>query len=266
MFTTIHLFTLALLQGITEFLPISSSGHLVLLPKLTGWPDHGLLYDVAAHFGTLIAVVYYFRQDLVVLGKAWFASIAVGEKSVHTRTAWGILWATLPVCVIGLLARDFISEHFRSPLIIATTTILFGVVLYLADRIGRRQLPLDSLKIPDVAVIGFAQAMALIPGTSRSGITMSAGLLLGFTREAAARFSFLLSIPVIALAALYESWHLFQSGVEIDFSGLLLVMLASAISAWACIVVFLKFIESAGFSVFVIYRLILGVVLFAVFL
>ena len=266
MFTTTHLLTLALLQGITEFLPISSSGHLVLLPQISGWQDHGLAYDVAAHFGTLIAVVYYFRHDIAVLARAWYHSIAIGEKSEHTRTAWGILWATLPVCVIGLLCRDFIAQHFRSPLVIATTTIVFGLVLWFADWRGRRALALDSLKIPDVVVIGFAQALALIPGTSRSGITMSAGLLLGFTREAAARFSFLLSIPVIALAAMYESWHLFQMDTPIDISGLLLVMIASALSAWACIVVFLKFIESAGFSLFVIYRIILGVVLFAVFM
>ena len=265
MFTTTHLVTLALLQGITEFLPISSSGHLVLLPQLTGWADHGLAYDVAAHFGTLIAVVYYFRKDIAVLAQAWYDSIASGEKSVHTRTAWGILWATIPVCIIGLLCRDFISEHFRSPLVIASTTIVFGLVLWFADWRGRREFTLDALKIPDVAVIGFAQALALVPGTSRSGITMSAGLLLGFTREAAARFSFLLSIPVITLAALYESWNLYQSGLSVDIGGLVLVMLASALSAWACIVVFLRFIESAGFTLFVIYRLILGIVLFVVF-
>ncbi|MGR8949089.1 MAG: undecaprenyl-diphosphate phosphatase [Gammaproteobacteria bacterium] len=266
MFTTTHLVALALLQGITEFLPISSSGHLVLLPTVTGWPDHGLVYDVAAHFGTLFAVVYYFRRDLLTLSHAWYASIAMGEKNADTRAAWGILWATLPVCVIGLLARDIIAEHLRSPLVIATTTIFFGLLLWSADYIGRRKKSLESLRIFDVAVIGFAQALALIPGTSRSGITMSAGLLLGFTREAAARFSFLLSIPVIALAALYESWHLFKSGVVIDFYGLVLVMVLSAISALVCIVVFLKFIESAGFGIFVIYRVILGAVLVAVFI
>ena len=266
MFTTTHLITLAVLQGITEFLPISSSGHLILLPVFSGWPDHGLVYDVAAHFGTLIAVVYYFRGDLITLSQAWYGSIASGQKNVHTRTAWGILWATLPVCIIGLLSRDLIAEHLRSPLVIATTTIFFGLLLWLADYAGRRTKSLESLQIPDVVIIGFAQAMALIPGTSRSGITMSAGLLLGFTRQAAARFSFLLSIPVIALAALYESWHLFQSNVTVDFAGLVTVLVFSAISAFICIVVFLKFIETAGFTVFVIYRIILGAVLFAVFI
>ncbi len=266
MFTTPHLITLALLQGITEFLPISSSGHLILLPAVTGWSDHGLVYDVAAHFGTLIAVVYYFRSDLVILTKAWYGSIANGQKNVQTRTAWGIIWATLPVCIIGLLSRDLISEHLRSPLVIATTTIFFGLLLWLADYAGRRTKSLDSLRIPDVVIIGFAQAMALIPGTSRSGITMSAGLLLGFTRQSAARFSFLLSIPVIALAALYESWHLYQSSVAVDFYGLVLVMVFSAISAFVCIVVFLKFIESAGFTIFVIYRMLLGAILFAIFI
>ncbi|MEM7467052.1 MAG: undecaprenyl-diphosphate phosphatase [Pseudomonadota bacterium] len=264
--TTIHLITLALLQGITEFLPISSSGHLVLLPTLTGWPDHGLVYDVAAHFGTLLAVVCYFRQDLILLAKAWFNSIAHGEKNVHTRTAWGLLWATLPVCIIGLLCRDFISEHLRSPIVIALTTIIFGLILWWADKLGRREYSLDRLKIRDVAVIGFAQALALIPGTSRSGVTMSAGLILGYSRDAAARFSFLLSIPVIALAAIYESWHLFQSDIAVDVTGLFIVLIGSALSAFACIVVFLKFVETAGFTIFVAYRLLLGAVLLFVFL
>jgi undecaprenyl-diphosphatase len=266
LFTTIHLVTLALLQGLTEFLPISSSGHLVLLPILTGWPDHGLVYDVAAHFGTLFAVVYYFRKDLAVLSKAWFASINAGEQSIHTRTAWGIIWATVPVCVVGFLARDFISENLRSPLVIAATTIIFGIVLWLSDYLGRRNRTLDHLRIPDVVIIGFAQALALIPGTSRSGITMSAALLLGLSRESAARFSFLLAIPVISLAALYESWHLFSSDISIDWTGLAIVTIGSALSALACIVIFLKFIESIGFSLFVVYRMILGGVLLYLFL
>ena len=207
-----------------------------------------------------------FRKDLVLLSRAWFASINSGEKSIHTRTAWGIIWATVPVCVIGFLARDFISENLRSPLVIAGTTIVFGVVLWLSDYLGRRQRTLDHLRISDVIVIGFAQALALIPGTSRSGITMSAALLLGLSRESAARFSFLLAIPVISLAALYESWHLFSSGITINWVGLAMVTFGSAVSALACIVVFLKFIESIGFSLFVIYRMMLGGVLLYLYL
>lgn len=266
MFTTLHLFILALLQGLTEFLPISSSGHLVLLPILTGWPDHGLVYDVAAHLGTLIAVVYYFRRDLLVLSRAWFCSISIGQKNAETRIAWAIIWATVPVCVVGLLAHDFIAENFRSPLIIAFTTILFGVVLWIGDRFSQRLKSLEALKIPDVLVIGLAQTLALIPGTSRSGITMSAALFLGFSRAAASRFSFLLSIPVIALAALYESWHLYRSELAIDWAGLAIVTAGSAVSALLCIVVFLKFIESVGFSIFVVYRILLGLVLLYIFL
>ena len=266
MFTTLHLVILALVQGFTEFLPISSSGHLVLLPIVSGWPDHGLVYDVAAHFGTLFAVVYYFRKDLVILSNAWFGSISRGEQSIHTRTAWGIIWATVPVCMIGFLARDFISEYLRSPLVIAATTIVFGVVLWGADYFGRRERSLDGLRIPDVVVIGFAQALALIPGTSRSGITMSAGLALGLSREASARFSFLLSIPVISVAALYESWHLFVSDLIIDWLGLTIVTVGSALSAFLCIVVFLKFVESIGFGIFVIYRILLGGLLLYLFL
>lgn len=266
MFTTLHLVILALVQGLTEFLPISSSGHLVLLPIVTGWPDHGLVYDVAAHFGTLFAVVYYFRKDLVVLSNAWFASISRGEQSIHTRTAWGIIWATVPVCVIGFLARDFIAEYLRSPLVIAATTIVFGVILWATDYFGRRERNLDGLKIPDVVVIGFAQALALIPGTSRSGITMSAGLALGLTRAASARFSFLLSIPVISVAALYESWHLFVGDIVIDWLGLTIVTVGSALSAFLCIVIFLKFVESIGFGVFVMYRILLGALLLYLFL
>ena len=270
MLTTAHLITLALVQGVTEFLPISSSGHLVLMPHFGGWPDHGLAYDVAAHLGSLTAVVLYFRHDISRLTGAWFASLRTGGNelmvSADARLAWGVLFATIPVSVIGLLAHDFIAENMRDPVIIAATTIGFGLVLGIADVFGRREREVDSIGITDIVVIGFAQALALIPGTSRSGITMSAGLALGLTREAAARYSFLLSIPVIALAAGYESWNLFASATQVNWGELFIVAAGSAASALLCIAVFLRFLERVGFGVFVIYRIALGIVLIALFL
>jgi len=256
-----QLVAIAVLQGFTEFLPISSSGHLILLPHLTGWPDHGLVYDVAAHFGTLIAVVVYFRSDLIDMTRHWLRNLGGGAATPHSRLAWAVLWGTIPVSVIGLVAHDFISEHLRHPLIIAATTIGFGIVLWLTDRFGSRVRDTESMTWSDIAIVGFAQSLALIPGTSRSGITMSAALAIGFTRTAAARFSFLLSVPVIFLAAAYETRGLLGSGVTPDWGSLVAVTAGAAISAFACIAIFLRLLDRIGMAPFVWYRIGLGAVL-----
>jgi undecaprenyl-diphosphatase len=262
----VHLVAIAVLQGITEFLPISSSGHLILLPQLSGWPDHGLVYDVAAHFGTLIAVVCYFRSDLRQMASHWIGNLSGGPSSEHSRLAWAVLWATIPVSVFGLMTHDFIAENLRDPLLISATTIGFGIVLWLTDRFGKRTRTTQALTWKDIACVGFAQALALIPGTSRSGITISAALALGFTREAAARFSFLLSIPVIVLATGYESSQLIGGQAAIDWFGLGVVTIGAAISAFLCIAVFLRVLDRVGMLPFVIYRLVLGGVLIALFM
>lgn len=261
-----QLIAIAVLQGSTEFLPISSSGHLILLPYISGWPDHGLAYDVAAHFGTLIAVIVYFRSDLHNMLSRWCRSLSGGPKNEDSKLGWAVIWATIPVAMIGWLSRDFISLQLRDPVVIAVTTIGFGVILWSADWFGKRVRNIATLRWSDIALIGFAQSLALIPGTSRSGITISVGLALGFTRSAAARISFLLSIPVILLATGYEAWRLFESGVVIDWGGVLIVVAGASISAFLCIAVLLRTLEKVGILPFVIYRFALGVLLLTVYL
>ena len=251
---------LAIVQGLTEFLPISSSGHLILVPRLLGWPDQGLAFDVAVHVGTLAAVVAYFRHDLVDIGRAWLASLR-GQPSADARLGWAVLLGTLPAGLAGLLFGDFIEASLRSPMIIAATTAGFGALLWLADVQGRRVRDEHSITWRDIVIIGSAQALALIPGTSRSGITMTAALALGLTREGAARFSFLLSIPVIVLAGLVQTRKLVTSDVAVDWAGLTIGTVVSAVSAYLCIRWFLAFLERVGMAPFAIYRFVLAAVI-----
>ena len=257
----LQIFVLAVLQGLTEFLPVSSSAHLILVPIITGWQDQGLAFDVAVHVGTLSAVIIYFRKTLKTLLADYFQSIQQRKVVGDSNLAWAVLFGTIPVGLAGLLLGDVIETHLRSPTVIATTTIIFGLLLGWADWYGKQQRAEQTLKWQDVLIIGIAQAVALIPGTSRSGITMTAGLILGLTREAAARFSFLLSIPVIILAGGLKAIELIQSSLEVDWSALLLGMALSAISAYLCISIFMKLLEKIGMWPFVIYRLLLGAVL-----
>lgn len=262
---TLHAVWLALLQGLTEFLPISSSGHLILLPSFLGWPDQGLAFDVAVHVGTLTAVLAYFRQDLQKLTRSWLGSLLTWKLDEHSRLAWGVLLGTIPVGLAGLAMSDVVSTALRDPMVIAATTIGFGLLLGAADSLGKRSRDEHSLTLKDVMLIGVAQAVALIPGTSRSGITMTAGLLLGLTREAAARFSFLLSIPVIVLAGGLEGMELLHSPVAVDWNALFLGTAVSAVSAYLCIHFFLKLVGRVGMWPFVIYRLLLGAAIIAYF-
>jgi undecaprenyl-diphosphatase len=257
---------LALLQGLTEFLPISSSAHLVLMPSLAGWDDQGLAFDVAVHVGTLIAVVGYFRHELAIMLADWLRSIAGGEQTPEARLAWLVLLGTLPAALTGFFLHDMIEGALRAPLVIAATTIMFGVLLGWADQRGRRVRDETTLCISDVLLIGAAQALALIPGTSRSGITMTVGLALGLTRTAAARFSFLLSIPVITLAGGYQTVKLVQLAEPVAWDMLFLGTAIAAISAWLCIHFFLQLVERIGMLPFVIYRLLLGAFLFWMYL
>lgn len=261
-----HIIWLALVQGLTEFLPVSSSAHLILVPSLLGWPDQGLAFDVAVHLGTLIAVVAYFRHDIVTLFLAWVESMTRRQMTPESRLAWGVILGTIPAGLVGLAFKDFIEINLRSPLVIATTTIIFGLLLWVADKRSKLVRSEYSLGWQDFLVIGGAQAMALIPGTSRSGITITAGLLLGLTREAAARYSFLLSIPIIVLSGLSVTKDLVESAVPVDWQALSLGTVIAAISAFVCIHYFLAFINRIGMTPFVIYRLLLGVLLFWVFL
>jgi len=261
----LQIIVLALVQGLTEFLPISSSAHLILVPYLTDWPDQGLAFDVAVHVGTLTAVVIYFRKEISKMFFAWLASLK-GRHSEDSRLAWGVLIGTIPVGLAGMLFKDVISEHLRTPLVIAATTIIFGFLLWYADWSGKRSRDEHSLSWKDIIIIGCAQAIALIPGTSRSGITITAGLMLGLTAPAAARFSFLLSIPVIVLAGGVETLDYLQVASIDDTNDLIIGALISAVSAYLCIHYFLLLLERIGMTPFVIYRLLLGIVLLSFYL
>lgn len=253
-----HLLVLAVVQGITEFLPISSSAHLILVPVLAGWRDQGLAIDVAMHIGTLAAVVLYFRLDVAALVGGFF-DILRGRRSREGHLLSMVLLATLPVVVAGFLLHDRIANDWRSPLLITVTTALFGVVLWLADRrAARAQGCVDAIGWREAAIIGLAQALALVPGVSRSGITMTAALFLGLTRPEAARFSLLLSIPTTAAAGVLGSFDLVQSGdaalqTEALIAGAL--SFGSALVAIGCLMAWLK---RATFMPFVVYRLLLA--------
>jgi undecaprenyl-diphosphatase len=262
----IQIFALALLQGLTEFLPISSSAHLILLPIIAGWEDQGLAFDVAVHVGTLYAVVFYFRKTLVTLTVDWFASVNQGTLVGESRLAWAVLLGTIPVGIAGILLGDLIKDQLRSPFVIAVTTIVFGIMLGWADWKSKQHRTEHHLTFFDILFVGIAQAIALIPGTSRSGITITAGLILGLSRQAAARFSFLLSIPVIILAGGLKTIELIQSELTTDWFALILGTGISAISAYICIHTFLKMIEKIGMWPFVVYRLVLGAILLQLYM
>ena len=254
---------LGLLQGLTEFLPISSSAHLILLPKLLGWADQGLLYDVGAHFGSLLALLIYFRKDLGNMTVGWVRSFNSGRNS-ESDMVWFLIIATIPICLAGLLFYN-VAGLLRDPLIIAAATILFALLLWWADGYGKRRRSLEDFRFRDAVVIGLFQVLAVIPGTSRAGITISAGLMLGLNRESASRFAFLLAIPTILLASGNELLNVTFSAIQVDWTALFTVSTASFISAWLTIHWFLKLVERTGMLPYVIYRLFLGGILFALF-
>jgi undecaprenyl-diphosphatase len=264
--TLIQIIVLALVQGLTEFLPISSSAHLILVPVLSDWPDQGLAFDVAVHVGTLSAVVWYFRHEVMRMSSDWLLSCRRGQRVGESRLAWAVIWGTVPVAVGGLLLHDLVDTVLRSPLVIAWATIGFGLLLWVADVIGHRQRDEHHLTWRDVVVIGLAQALALIPGTSRSGITMTAGLFMGLTREAAARFSFLLSIPTILMAGGYKGMQLVKETAVVDWLAMSIGVVLSALTAYLCIHLFLQLLERIGMLPFVLYRLLLGGVLLYFFI
>lgn len=257
----LHLIILSLIQGITEFLPVSSSAHLILPSQVFGWPDQGQAFDVAVHVGTLLAVLICFRHEVIATTRGWCAHVFRGEVSAESRLGWAIIIGTLPAAVLGLLLESYIEQYTRSMLVIAVATIVFGLLLWYADIKGQRVAQMDQLTWKSALVIGFAQALALIPGTSRSGITMTAALLLGFTRQAAARFSFLLSIPLILAAGGLKAVELAGSGEAAQWNDILIGAVLSFIAAFLCIKLFLKALDALGMLPFVIYRLLLGAVL-----
>lgn len=259
----IQAITLAVLQGLTEFLPISSSAHLILVPVISGWPDQGQAFDVSVHIGTLMAVVVFYRKDLGAIFSAWFASLAGKGLTEDAKLAWYIGFGTIPVGLVGISLPDSVITALRSPMVIAAATIVFAFLLLFAEKRAKEQR--SNITLLDAVVVGLCQAIALIPGTSRSGITMTAGLLTGLRREQAARFSFLLSIPVIALAGLLKAFELSQSSEPVLWNMMAIGATISGVVAYFTIGWFLKLLDKLGMMPFVYYRLILGIVLFAVF-
>jgi undecaprenyl-diphosphatase len=260
-FDIVRATVLALIQGLTEFLPVSSSAHLILPSVLLGWPDQGLSFDTAVHLGTLCAVVLYFRHYLWQLATGSLQAVHAKRMTDEAQQVLLLAVATLPVVVLGLFLKDYVEDTFRSVKVIATTTVVFGILLWLADRrAAGNRLGILNLSWKVALVIGCAQVLALMPGVSRSGVTMTAALFCGLSRVEAARFSFLLSIPVIAAAAGLTVLELIGAP-GVNWLELGYAVLVSALCAYACIHYFLRIIGSMGFLPFVIYRLLLGVAL-----
>lgn len=256
---------IALIQGITEFLPISSSAHLILVPVLTGWTDQGLDFDVVVHAGTLVAIVAYFRTELAAMAGDWLRSLSGGGETRDSRLAWWVIIGTIPAGIAGMLLKDFVETSLRSPVLLAIGLIAFGILLGVADWRSQGTRDEYSLTLRDVIVIGLAQALALFPGTSRAGITMTAALFLGLSREAAARFSFLLAVPIITSATLLVAADLIHTDIETAWGTLALGFLVSAASAYAVVHYFLAFIKRVGMQPFVAYRIALGLVVLYIF-
>lgn len=258
----LNILLLSFVQGLTEFLPISSSAHLILLPRIFGFRDQGLAFDVSVHLGSLLAVVIYFRLEITMILRDFLQSLTPGGKRTeNSRIAWMIILATVPIVIIGAAFKSIVETDLRSLIVIAATTILFGLLLYWFDVKGRKTRDEYSVRGKDALIIGLFQTLAIIPGTSRSGITITAGLMLGLTREAASRFSFLLAIPTILMSGGLVTLDLVQADSPVNWNELLFGAALSFISAYLCIHYFLKLIERIGMLPFVIYRLILGMAL-----
>jgi|TARA_R100000501_G_scaffold5804_1_gene12740 undecaprenyl-diphosphatase len=258
----LQLLIIAIVQGVTEFLPISSSGHLILIPKLTDLPDQGPLIDVAVHVGTLAAIIVYFWRDVSGLARGGLASVGVGNTSPKERRLfWYIVAGTIPAVVVGLfLKTGGYLEGFRSTQLVAINLIFWGVILGLADRFGKHVKRFEDASLKDAVIIGLFQALALIPGTSRSGITMSAARLLGYGRVESARFSFLLSIPAIAGAGLLAVLDLADATASMQQDALIAGGL-TFIAAILTMVFLMRFLKRASMMVFVVYRILMGVAL-----
>ena len=258
----LHIVVLALVQGITEFLPVSSWSHLILVKELTGWPDHGLVVEMALHLGTLGAVVVYFWRDLWAMAAGLFQSRR-GRREPSAHLFFAIVVGTLPVVLAGYLLHEFLGDPPRTLGVIGVTTLVFGLLLYLADKRGMTVRRIEHLTIPDAFLIGCAQVIALIPGASRSGITMTAGRFLGFERRDAARFSFLLSIPASLGAGVLSGIDLYNAGDSLLTFGALEAIGLAFVAALLSIHALLAWLNRRTFTPFVIYRVILGVALIA---
>jgi undecaprenyl-diphosphatase len=255
---------LGIVQGLTEFLPVSSTAHLRIVPAFMGWEDPGAAFTAVTQLGTMAAVLLYFRADLWRIGRTWLASLRRPElrPELDARMGWYIILGTIPIGIFGLVFADQIESGARDLYLIGTTLIALGLVLLVAERVGRRDRSIADITRRDGILIGFAQALALVPGVSRSGATITAGLLLGFDRESAARYSFLLSVPAVVVSGLFE---LRKIGDE-DGAGLgptLLATLCAFVVGYASIAFLLRWLAHHSTVVFVVYRVVLGALVIA---
>jgi len=256
--TTLQIVVLAIVQGLTEFLPISSSGHLVLVPYFFSWADQGLAFDVAVHFGSLAAVCLFFRKDIVTLIFGGVQVLGGNVRTPESRMSLAIVLGTVPAAAAGLLFASWIEVHLRDPAVIVYTLAGYGVLMALADRLGRRERNIGDVGFRDALIIGCAQALALVPGTSRSGVTITAARMLGFERQDAARFSFLLSAPVILLAAVYKFIELLSNEAVVPWGQLALGASVACVVAYLSIEFFMRVVTRVGLAPFAIYRLVLA--------
>ncbi len=277
---------IAIVQGVTEFLPISSSGHLILIPYLTYLPDQGPLIDVAVHVGSLLAIIVYFFKDVVVLARGGFASVGIGFSAANApaeqRLFWWIVIGTIPAVLFGLsikmgafnglaenvfgieIADGDLMNSIRFVDLIAVNLIVYGVLLGIADKVGKEVKVFEDMSWRDGLIVGLAQALAIIPGTSRSGVTMTAARFLGYQRVEAARFSFLLSIPAVAGAGVLIIPEIFEAGTKLAWDALW-AGIFTFIAAFATMAFLMNFLKKASMMVFVVYRVLLGAALLAIF-
>jgi undecaprenyl-diphosphatase len=249
---------LGIIQGLSEFLPISSSAHLALAPWMFGWEDPGLAFDVALHFGTLLAVLWYFRAEWVALVRAAWGMIAT--RRIDTPEKWRVIYliiATIPGAIGGFLLQSSAESAFRSPRIIAIALIIMGIILWVVDKAFEQRRVLNEMRWTDALLIGLSQVIALIPGVSRSGSTITTGRALKFTRESAAKFSFLMSMPIIAAAVVLEGPKALHAGGLT--TELLAGVAASAISGWLAISILMRYVSKHSYGIFAAYRIVLGI-------
>lgn len=256
--TTFQAIILGLIQGLTEFLPISSSAHLSLTPVIFGWKDPGLAFDVALHFGTLIAVLWYFRKQWVELIIAAGGILKTRRiDTVDKKRVIFLILATIPGAIGGLLLEEKAETVFRAPTLTAIALILMGILLWAVDRLSAQSRPLDKMRWVDALVIGLAQVVALVPGVSRSGSTITAGRFLNFDRQSAAIFSFLMSMPIIAAAVVLKGPEvLHEGGITTQ---VIAGVLAAAVSSWLAIAILLRYVSKHSYGIFALYRVVLGV-------
>ena len=262
--STLEAIVLGIVQGLTEFLPISSSAHLRIVPAFFGWDDPGAAFTAVTQIGTMSAVLVYFRLELWRIAVAWLRSFRDPEirRTTDARLGWFIVLGTIPISIFGLAFNEQIEHQARSLRIAGTTLIALGLLLLLAERVGKRERGLDDLTVRDGIAIGFAQAAALIPGVSRSGATITAGLFLNLERAAAARYSFLLSVPAVVLSGVFEMRHIGGEG-SVGVTPTVIATVLAFVSGYAAIAFLLRFLVTHTTFVFVAYRVALGAIVLA---